>query len=108
MEELLHNIQELQRMADDIARGDVDIARYEQDSETYFERMELFVAVNCYEHADFLGARIHEVKSKMGALMRGNGDIERTHSLVVRGLDGVYRTIKNPPVVRGDEDYSDS
>ncbi len=107
MEEVLHYIQELQRMADELAAGDVDVARYEEDSELFFGRMEHFVAVNCYDQADFLNARIGNVRAQMGVLMRQHGDLERTQSLVKRGLDGVYRTIKNPPVERGDEDYGE-
>ncbi len=108
MEELLHSIQELQRMAGDLAQGGVDIARYEDDCDMFFGRMEDYVAVNCYEQADFLQARINEMRAQMGALARGHGDLERVESLVKRGLDGVYRTIMNPPVERGDEDYSDA
>lgn len=108
MEELLHSIEELQRMAADLAQGGVDVARYEEDCDAFFERMEAFVAVNCYEQGDFLTSRINEVRAQMGVLMRQSGDLERVHSLVTRGLDGVYRSIKNPPVERGDEDYSDA
>lgn len=108
MEQLLHSIEELQRMAADLAQGGVDAVRYEEDCEVFFERMEDFVAVNCYEQADFLASRINQVRAQMNVLMRQVGDLEHTKNLVTRGLDGVYRSVMNPPVERGDEDYSDA
>ncbi|RYG60480.1 MAG: hypothetical protein EON60_06985 [Alphaproteobacteria bacterium] len=107
MEEVLHYIQELQRIADDLAVGDVDIVRYEDDCEAFLVKLETFVALHCYEQAGFLENRIGHVRANFGALLRQNGDMERYQNLVKRGLDGVYRSIKNPPVERGDEDYGE-
>ncbi len=98
METILHYIQELQRMADDLAGGVSDVTRYEEDCETFFVRLEEIVADNFPAQAGFLETRIITVRSNMNYLLRQQGDLERHQSLVKRGLDGVYQTIKNPPL----------
>lgn len=107
METILHYIQELQRMADDLAAGVSDVTRYEEDCETFFARLEEIVSDNFPAQADFLETRILTVRSNMGYLLRQQGDMERHQSLVKRGLDGVYQTIRNPPVA-AEEDMMES
>lgn len=97
METILHYIQELQRMADDLAAGATDIARYEDDTETFFTRLEHTVTDDFPAQTPFLEARLTAARSHMGYLLRQNGDMERHQTLLKRGLDGLYQTLKNPP-----------
>ena len=107
MEPVLHYIEELQRMADDLAGGSsTDAARYEEDCELFLVRMEEYVEEKCPVHGHYLGIKLNEVRANMGYLLRqGDFDLSRYQSLVKRGLDGIYRVIKNPNLVEREEEY---
>ncbi|TKW61419.1 MAG: hypothetical protein DI628_02005 [Blastochloris viridis] len=108
METILHYIQELQRMADDLAGGVSDVTRYEEECESFFARLEEIVGDNFPAQASFLEARLTGARANMAYLLRQQGDMERHQSLVKRGLDGIYQSLKNPPLqVEADDGEGD-
>ena len=104
METLLHYIQELQRMAADLAHGVPDVTRYQEDCELFFTRLEEFVGDNFPAQANFMHTRLNGARSNMGYLLRQHGDLDRHQSLVHRSLDGLYQALKNPPAEQEDDD----
>ncbi len=104
METLLHTVEELQRLAADLAHGVSDIQRYEDDAELFFTRLENDVADNFPALGNFMHSRLGVARSSMGYLLRGQGDLERHHILVTRNLSALYQSLKNPPRAPEDDE----
>lgn len=107
MESLIHDIDELQRIADDLATTSegLDTERYEADCDLFLERIEHFISDNNLLNPDYLAGKIMEIRANLGYLLRGNTtELERYQALVNNGLGSLYRNIRNPVTAEADDE----
>ena len=117
MESVLHAIEELQHLADDLATSTASLTRdrYELECDQFIERIETFIEDSNHENSDYLGTKLLEVRSNFRYLLREPKDetlqlldLGKYQSLVNNGLNSIYRSIRNPVTTDADEsDYSD-
>jgi hypothetical protein len=103
MESVLNNIEQLQRMADELAtsNGPLALDRYALDCDLFLERIEAFVEDHNFENTDYLTGKLMEVRSQFRYLLRGDRetvDVGRYQALVHNGLNSMYRNMRNPVV----------
>jgi hypothetical protein len=106
MESLIHAIDELQRIADDLATTESpDTDRAYDDCEIFLARIENFISDNNLLNPDYLSGKLREVRANFGYLLRGNTtELERYQALVHNGLSSLYRNIHSPVTAEADDE----
>ncbi len=107
MEFVLHSIEELQRLVDELAHGGRPTHNeVMEDVAQFLGRIESFVVNEGIENEDYLRGKLMEVESYIRYLTRGGEELDasRYQQLAHNGLNVIYRNIKNP--VRGE--YEDA
>lgn len=105
MESVLHSIEELQRLVEELVVVGSSLSRetYEVETEQFLERIETFVVSTGVENEDYLLGKLMEIGSYIRYLLRPSNeeaDLARYQALAHNALNVVYRNIKSP--VRGE------
>lgn len=101
MELILHYIEELQRITDDLATANasIDKERYEADCELFLSRIEAFLTENNLENSEYMEAKLAEIRAGLSYLLRESNTFTnpaRYQALIHSGLNGIYRNMRNP------------
>ena len=105
MESVLHSVEELQRLVEELALPNGALSRdtYEIESEQFLGRIEAYVVGEGVENEDYLRGKLMEIGSYIRYLLRPSNeetDLARYQALAHNALNVVYRNIKSP--VRGE------